>query len=62
MIIIRLNVEHSVIFDELFSLVICYETVCLFLAVFLLEDWNIHSMDIKAAYLCSDLDKEIYMK
>jgi len=61
-ITIRLNVEHSVIFDELFSLVVYYETVCLFPAVIFLEDWDIYSIDIKAANLYSDLDKEIYIK
>jgi len=30
-------------FDELFFLVICYEIVCLFLAVTVFEDWDIHS-------------------
>jgi len=34
-------------FDKLFSLVICYETTHLFLAVTTLEDWDIHSVDIK---------------
>jgi len=49
-------------FDKLFSLVVYYETVCLFLAVAFLEDWNIHSINIKATCLYGDLDKEIYMK
>jgi len=48
-------------FDELFSSVICYETVCLFLAVTVLENWDIHSIDVKTTYLYSDLDEEIYM-
>ena len=37
-------------FDELFSLVVCYEILCLFLAVAILEDWNIYSVNIKTAY------------
>jgi len=32
------------------------------LAIAALEDWNIHSIDIKTIYLYSDLDKEIYIE
>jgi len=32
------------------------------LAVAALEDWDIHNIDIKTAYLYSDLDKKIYIK
>ena len=49
-------------FDELFSLVVCYETVCLFLAVAALENWDIHSIDVKTTYLYSDLDENIYIE
>ena len=49
-------------FDELFSLVVCYETTYLFLATTVLENWDIYSVDIKTIYLHSDLDKEIYME
>ena len=48
-------------FDELFFLVVCYETVYLFLAIAALEDWNIHSVDVKTAYFYGNLDKEIYI-
>ena len=47
-------------FDELFSSVVCYKTTCLFLAVAALE--NIHIIDVKTAYLYSDLYKKIYME
>jgi len=49
-------------FNELFSLVVYYETACLFLAVAVLEDWNIHSINIKTIYFYSDLDKKIYIE
>ena len=49
-------------FDELFPSVVCYETVCLFLAVAILEDWDIHSVNVKTTYLYGDLDKEIYIE
>ena len=35
--------------------------ICLFLAVVALEYWNIHSINIKTAYLYGNLDKKIYM-
>jgi len=42
--------------------VICYETVQLFLAVAVLKDLDIQSVDVKTAYLYGDLDEEIYME
>ena len=49
-------------FNKLFFPVVHYETVCLFLAVITLEDWDIHSIDVKTAYLYNDLDKKIYIE
>ena len=49
-------------FDELFSLVVCYETMRLLLAVAALENLNIQSIDVKTAYLYGNLDEEIYME
>jgi len=49
-------------FDELFSPVVRYETARLLLAVAALEDLDIQSIDIKTAYLYSDLDEKIYME
>jgi len=49
-------------FDELFSPVVRYETAWLLLAVAALEDLDIQSIDVKTAYLCGDLDKEIYIE
>ena len=48
--------------DELFSLVVHYKIVYLFLAIATLKDWGIYNFDVKTAYLYSDLDKEIYME
>jgi len=49
-------------FDDLFSPVVYYEIVCLFLAIAALEDWDIRSVDVKTAYLYDDMDKEIYIE
>ena len=37
-------------FNELFSLVVHYEIAYLFLAVAILKNWNIHSIDIKTTF------------
>jgi len=47
---------------ELFSLVVYYEITCLFLAVTALEDWDIHSIDVKTIYLYGNLDEKIYIE
>ena len=39
-----------------------YETVRLLLATAALENWDIEVLDIKTAFLYSDLDEEIYMQ
>ena len=49
-------------FDELFSPVVHYKTAHLFLAIAILEDWDIHSIDIKTAYIYGNLDEKIYME
>ena len=49
-------------FNELFSLVVYYETAHLFLAIATLKDWNIHSVDVKTAYFYGDLDEKIYIE
>ena len=49
-------------FDELFSLVVCYEILCLFLAIAILEDWNIYSINVKTAYFYNNLDEKIHME
>jgi len=49
-------------FDKLFSLVVHYETVQLLLAIAVLENLDIQSVDVKTAYLYSNLDEKIYME
>uniref|UniRef100_A0A0W0G0F0 Reverse transcriptase Ty1/copia-type domain-containing protein n=1 Tax=Moniliophthora roreri TaxID=221103 RepID=A0A0W0G0F0_MONRR len=49
-------------YDELFSPVVRFETVCVLLALAALEDWDIQALDIKTAFLYGELDKEIYME
>jgi hypothetical protein len=49
-------------YDETFSPVARFESLRLLLALAALEDWEIHQMDIKSAFLNGVLDKEIYME
>ena len=49
-------------FYKLFSPLVHYKITHLFLAIAALENQNIHNIDVKTAYLYSDLDKEIYIK
>ena len=53
---------YGIDFEETFSLVAWFETVCILLALAALEDWDIESLDVKTAYLYGELDEEIYME
>ena len=48
-------------FEETFSPVAWFETICILLALAALEDWYIESLDVKTAYLYGNLDKGVYM-
>ena len=49
-------------FDQIFSLVVRFEIVCLILALSALKNWHIKSLDIQSAYLYGKLKEKIYMK
>ena len=49
-------------FNQVFSPVVCFETVCLMLALAALENWYITGLDIRSTYLYGKLNKEIYME
>jgi hypothetical protein len=53
---------EGVDFDKTFSPVTHFESLQLVLALAMLEDWEIHQMDVKSAFLHGDLDEEIYME
>ncbi len=53
---------EGVDFDETFSPVACFESLRLLLVLAVLEDWEIHQMDVELAFLHGDLDEEIYME
>ena len=49
-------------FDQIFSPVVRFETVCLILALTALNKWYIQAVDVHNAYLYGKLDEEIYME
>ena len=49
-------------FDQVFSPVVCFETVRLMLALATLENWYITGLDIWSTYLYGKLNEEIYME
>jgi hypothetical protein len=49
-------------YDETFSPVAQFESLRLILALAMLEDWEIHQMDIKSVFLNGLLEEEIYME
>jgi len=53
---------EGVDFDETFSPVARFESLRLLLVLAMLEDWEIHQMDVKSAFLHGKLEEEIYME
>ena len=53
--------ECGIDYEETFSPVSRYESIHYLLAHATLEDWEIEAMDVKMAYLYSELKEEIYM-
>ena len=49
-------------FDKTFSPVTCFELLHMLLMLAMLEDWHIHQMDVKSAFLNGELNKEIHME
>ena len=49
-------------FDQIFSPVVRFETVCLILALAALEGWYLSGLDVRNAYLYGELEEEIYVE
>ena len=49
-------------YDQIFSPVVHFKTVCLILSMAALKNWTISGLNVRNAFLYGDLDEEIYMK
>ena len=49
-------------YDQVFSLVVHFETVRLIISMAALENWHMHGLNVCNTYLYGELDEEIYME
>jgi len=49
-------------FDEIFSPVVWFKSVCTILVLAALEKWKIEGLDVKSAFVYGMLDEELYME
>jgi Reverse transcriptase (RNA-dependent DNA polymerase) len=49
-------------YDDIFSLVVRYESVCLIVALAASQHWHMSSVDVKTAFLYGELDEELFME
>jgi hypothetical protein len=54
--------QHGIDYDETFSPVAKMDSIRLALAIVVEKGWEVHQMDMKNAFLQSDLSEEIYME
>jgi hypothetical protein len=53
---------HGIDYDETFTPVAKMDSIRLALAITATKGWEVHQMDVKNAFLHSDLSKYIYME
>jgi hypothetical protein len=53
---------HGIDYDETFALVAKMDSIRLALSIVTTKGWEVHHMDVKNAFLHSDLSEEIYME
>ena len=53
--------QEGIDYDDAFSPVVRMEFVCVLLALAAQEGWQVHHMDVKSAFLNSDLKEEVYV-
>ena len=58
----RITQVFRIDYENTFSPVVRFETLCLLLSLAVLHDWDIEALDVKTAFLFGKLDEEIYME
>ena len=54
--------QEGIDYDDAFTPVACMGLVCVLLALAAQEGWQVHHMDVKSAFLNSDLKEEVYVR
>jgi hypothetical protein len=62
LVALRFSQVYGVDYPETYAPVAKMTTIRLIFAIATMEDWHIHQMDVKTAFLLRDLDEEIYME
>lgn len=53
--------EHGIDYDEVYALVTRLETVRLLLPLAAKNNWQVHHLDVKTAFLNRDINEEVYV-
>ena len=53
--------QEGIDYEETFSLVVRFESICLILVIVVRMDLELYKMDVKTTFLNGELDEEIYM-
>ena len=54
--------REGIDYDEIFSPIVCFESVRLMVAATASDDMHIHQMDVTTVFLYASLDEEVYME
>ena len=52
---------YRIDFEETFTPTICYNALCIFLAIVVKNNWKVYQVNIIIAFLAGKLDKIIYL-
>ena len=62
LVVKRYSQRKGVDYDEIYSPVVRIETIRVLIALAALEDWQIHHLDVKSAFLNGEISEVIYVK